>query len=42
MSRKIYDAFLTGKIDVGANRSDLGANLGNNKKGEYKANHVAE
>ncbi len=32
--KKIYDDFLSGKIDVGANRSDLGANLGNNKKVE--------
>ena len=32
--RKIYDDFLMGLIEVGANRSDLGANLGDNKKVE--------
>lgn len=34
MYKKLYDDFLSGKIDVGANRSDLGANLGDNKKVE--------
>lgn len=32
--KTLYDEFLTGKIDVGANRSDLGANLGDNDKVE--------
>lgn len=32
--REIYDAFLNGTIDVGKNRSDLGAGLGANKSGE--------
>jgi phytanoyl-CoA hydroxylase len=32
--KQIYDDFLSGKIAVGANRSDLGANLGDNKKVE--------
>jgi phytanoyl-CoA hydroxylase len=30
----IYDQFLSGKIEVGANRSDLGADLGENKEVE--------
>lgn len=34
MYKTIYDDFLSGRIDVGANRSDLGANLGNSKKVE--------
>src|SRR5215204_3571123 len=34
MYKSIYDDFLTGQIDVGANRSDLGQDLGNNKKVE--------
>jgi ectoine hydroxylase-related dioxygenase (phytanoyl-CoA dioxygenase family) len=34
MYRKIYDDFLTGQIEVGANRSDLGANLGESQKVE--------
>lgn len=32
--RKIYDDFLSGKINVGKNRSDLGENLGDNDKVE--------
>ena len=32
--RNIYDDFLSGMIDVGANRSDLGMNLGDNKNVE--------
>jgi ectoine hydroxylase-related dioxygenase (phytanoyl-CoA dioxygenase family) len=32
--RNIYDNFLSGMIDVGANRSDLGMNLGDNQKVE--------
>jgi ectoine hydroxylase-related dioxygenase (phytanoyl-CoA dioxygenase family) len=34
MYKSIYDDFLSGKIDVGSNRSDLGADLGNNVKVE--------
>lgn len=30
--KEIYNEFLTGKINVGANRSDLGVNLGDNQK----------
>lgn len=32
--REIYDSFLTGRIDAGKNRSDLGIGLGENKKVE--------
>lgn len=34
MYKNIYDDFLSGQINVGANRSDLGANLGDSKKVE--------
>lgn len=32
--KAIYEDFLSGRIDVGKNRSDLGAGLGDNKKSE--------
>ena len=32
--REIYDDFLSGKIEVGRNRSDLGESIGNNEKVE--------
>jgi hypothetical protein len=32
--KKIYDDFLTGKIDTGKSRSDLGDGLGSNNSGE--------